>query len=177
MERLMANGYDNTVTLTVQNRMAPEIMELANRLVYQGRLTCGPHAPPGGRVEIRRLPEGREEAIGTSYRNNVEVDAALSVQDLADEEDVVFLCPYVAQCRLFLSKGTSRPVHTVDSFQGREADVVILSMVRDGTSGVGFWSDIRRVNVALTRARRRLIVLVSNLETGWPSGTLRDIMT
>ena len=118
--------------------------------------------------------DSAEEASGTSFRNSGEVDAALNIPDLPP--DAVFLCPYTAQCRLFLSKGTSRPVHTIDSFQGREADTIVLSMVRDGSTGLGFWSDIRRVNVALTRARTRLIILASNVERGWPNGVLRDVL-
>jgi len=47
-------------------------------------------------------------------------------------------------------------IHTVDSFQGSEAQVVILSMTR--TRALGFLTDFRRINVALTRARRRLLV-------------------
>lgn len=53
---------------------------------------------------------------------------------------------------------------TVDAFQGREADVVIFSCVRatgkrDGGSGIGFLSDVQRMNVALTRARHFLFVI------------------
>lgn len=173
MERLVNHGYKNTVSLTVQNRMAPEIMSLCNRLVYENRLTCGPHAPKKGVVQVYHI-DSAEESVGTSFRNSGEVDAALNIPDLPS--DAVFLCPYTAQCRLFLSKGTARPVHTIDSFQGREADTIVLSMVRDGSTGLGFWSDIRRVNVALTRARTRLIVLASNVERGWPNGVLRDVL-
>lgn len=176
MQRLVENGYGNTVTLTVQNRMAPEIMALCNRLVYASddtRLVCGPHAPTHGTVEVIHLPQGREEADGSSFRNRAEVEAVLAIPDLA--ADAVLLCPYAAQCKLLLSKGTSRPVHTIDSFQGHEADTVVLTMVRDGSSGLGFWCDLRRVNVALTRARTRLVLIVSNAD-GWKSHPLHEVI-
>ena len=50
-------------------------------------------------------------------------------------------------------------VDTVDGFQGREKEAVVISLVRSNTSGeLGFLTDTRRMNVALTRARRKLIV-------------------
>jgi len=48
---------------------------------------------------------------------------------------------------------------TVDSFQGSEADVIILSCVRTSKTSAGFLSDSRRLNVSLTRAKKKLIVL------------------
>jgi len=68
-------------------------------------------------------------------------------------------------------------VATVDSSQGCEADVVILSFVR--TSGPGFLADDRRMNVALTRARHRAICLGNPRDSAWAagsSGTLTNML-
>lgn len=56
--------------------------------------------------------------------------------------------------------GRQVKIETVDSFQGKQLDVVILSCVRAGKqgSGIGFLADTRRLNVAITRARRALWV-------------------
>lgn len=55
---------------------------------------------------------------------------------------------------------TSITINTIDSFQGQERDVVYISMTRSNTEGsIGFLSDIRRMNVAMTRARKKLVVI------------------
>ncbi|XP_007029793.2 PREDICTED: DNA-binding protein SMUBP-2 [Theobroma cacao] len=74
--------------------------------------------------------------------------------------------PYVAQVQLLRDRLDEFPeaagveVATIDSFQGREADAVIISMVRSNTLGaVGFLGDSRRMNVAVTRARKHVAVV------------------
>lgn len=63
----------------------------------------------------------------------------------------------VADLQSFLS---AIAVNTVDSFQGQERDIVYISMVRSNAEGViGFLSDIRRMNVAMTRARKKLVIV------------------
>jgi len=72
------------------------------------------------------------------------------------------LTPYVAQVRLLKSLAKDRAVEigSVDGFQGREKEAIILSLVRSNDTGeVGFLDDIRRMNVAMTRARRLLVVI------------------
>lgn len=169
MERLLVDcQYEGVVRLRSQNRMAPQIMELSNRFLYGGTLSCGPHAPLSGRVEVRLLEDGAEEEHGSSYRNRAEAEAVKQLAAELEEEGVldqtVVLTPYAAQCTCILAQKTGVPVHTIDSFQGREAEVVVVSMVRSGP-GFGFWADERRVNVALTRARSRLVLLASG---AWP---------
>tara|TARA_B110001450_G_scaffold185665_1_gene173701 strand:+ start:18333 stop:20114 length:1782 start_codon:yes stop_codon:yes gene_type:complete len=164
MERLVVKKYDNVTSLTEQNRMCPEILKLTNQRFYNGQLTCGPHAPTSGLVEIVDV-NGEEVLDGTSYYNPMEVQEVQKICQLTPNTTV--LCPYTAQCRRILALGLSVAVHTIDSFQGREADTVVVSLVRDGTSGLGFWSDYRRFVVALTRARCKLVIVVSR-RSSWP---------
>lgn len=160
MERLITQGYDNVTSLTVQNRMCPQILELVNHKYYEGTLTCGQHAPTSGTVQTITV-EGREVQDGTSYYNIDEVDMVQKICETLDPATTVIICPYMAQCRRILARGIGVAVHTIDSFQGREADNVIVSTVRDGSSGMGFWSDPRRRVVAYTRARLSLYLVAS----------------
>ena len=75
--------------------------------------------------------------------------------------EIAVITPYSAQARLLrdLIPDTGVEIDTVDGFQGREKEVVIISLVRSNDKGeLGFLNDTRRMNVALTRARRKLIV-------------------
>ena len=167
MERLLDSGYPHTA-LHAQHRMAPPIHEFVNANFYDGVLTIGGHAPSDGSFEVRFVASASERAVGTSYRNDVEVDAISEFLGTCSEEEragAVVVCPYVAQCQTVLARKLDVDVHTVDSFQGREAATVILTTVRDGTSGSGFWEDRRRMVVALTRARHRLVVFTSFRQT------------
>ncbi|TFY74672.1 hypothetical protein EWM64_g9340, partial [Hericium alpestre] len=80
---------------------------------------------------------------------------------LADAPSIAVLSPYTKQTKLLhgVLPG-SVPAHTIDSFQGRESDVIIFSTVRcNASNDIGFVEDERRLNVAWTRARRALIVV------------------
>ncbi len=95
------------------------------------------------------------------------------LQQGIERSQIAIIVPYAAQVRKIRSllhaaspqggvstSGGGPEVDTVDGFQGREKDVVIMSMVRSNDRReIGFMSDTRRTNVALTRARKRLIVI------------------
>jgi predicted DNA helicase len=90
----------------------------------------------------------------------------LTAQGVSDTE-IAVISPYQAQVKWILQKmdeqsmgGLDVEVDSVDSFQGREKEAVILSLVRSNLEGdLGFLKDVRRMNVAMTRAKRKLIVI------------------
>jgi DNA replication ATP-dependent helicase Dna2 len=151
--------------LDTQYRMHPEIMDLSNRLFYGGRLRAGVSGddrfPPDGPPVLFIPVEG-----GQDDRKNV--DEARVVVDLVHSfirnrnlrpEAIGVVSPFRAQVVLLrqMLESTGVTVDTVERFQGGERDIMILSFVR--SSGTGFVFDDRRLNVAITRARRQLILV------------------
>jgi regulator of nonsense transcripts 1 len=122
---------------------------------------------------------------GTTFRNDGEAAAVLSaLSSLLAAGDVPpseigIITPYAGQARALRAAlgdaaGDAIEVRTVDGFQGREKSVVLFSAVRSNSRGsVGFLADGRRLNVALTRAKRGLIV-VGNPETLRADGDWRE---
>lgn len=182
--RLAAAGLE-PVLLTRQYRMHPAINAYSSSRFYASRVTTCPEVererrstrPPRGFDWPRPCDpiafvavDGRETpGTAGSILNPDEVavvaatlDALLDAGDVAPD-DVAILTPYAAQARAIADAIQHNPrveVGTVDGLQGREKDFVLLSAVRANDRGaVGFLADFRRLNVALTRARRALIVL------------------
>ena len=124
-----------------------------------------------------------EEFVGESYGRINPMEAEMSVAQLKsyiikigkerfleEKIDVGLISPYKAQVQYFrqlIKKDaffkpyrSSISVNTVDGFQGQERDVIFISLVRANEEGqIGFLNDLRRMNVAITRARMKLIVL------------------
>ena len=103
------------------------------------------------------------------------IDMVSMPRILDDRVDFGIISPYKSQVRLIRKllkmQHFFRPlkrqisVGSVDGFQGQERDVIVISMVRDNDQGtIGFLRDLRRMNVAITRARMKLIV-IGNTET------------
>ena len=129
------------------------------------------------------LTGAKEEFVGESFGRINKQEAQLTIDTLRsyyakigrtralDERiDVGVISPYRAQVQylrqLIRRDDELRPlrrlitVNTVDGFQGQERDVIIISLVRANDDGqIGFLSDLRRMNVAITRARMKLIIL------------------
>jgi len=124
-----------------------------------------------------------EEFVGESFGRINKAEARLTLEQLQTyitrigkhrilEERIDFgvISPYKAQVQylrqLIRRDAFFKPFHhliavnTVDGFQGQERDVIVISLVRANDEGqIGFLSDLRRMNVAITRARMKLIIL------------------
>ena len=129
--------------------------------------------------------DAKEEFVGESFGRINKTEAELTLealknyfikigrQRIADEHiDVGVISPYRAQVQLlrrmvrkaefFKPYRGCITVNTVDGFQGQERDIIVISLVRSNDDGqIGFLSDLRRMNVAITRARMKLIIVGS----------------
>lgn len=170
MERLMDLSYPARM-LSVQRRSRPEIFEFANRTFYGGKLSTEVPPAADGSVPALRMvvcTDGREERVGTSYRNSAE---ARAVEEIARDRDVMVLSPYLGQNEELIRAGV-RNLRTIDAFQGREADHVVLTLVRSECPG--FWTERGRLLVAMTRARESLVIVCSQGDA-FDSGLLADL--
>ena len=154
--------------------MHPDIIQFPNEYFYKNKLKTEYQDSDlnlNSHYNLH-LVEGLCQEIGTSFFNEQESFHCIKIATQLAEytKDIVILCPYQAQARQLLSLGSNFQIHTIDSFQGREADIVILSIVRTNT--LGFWADKRRLCVALTRAKHALHIVGHCTE--W-SGILNDL--
>eukprot|EP00485_Elphidium_margaritaceum_P013219 CAMPEP_0202686102 /NCGR_PEP_ID=MMETSP1385-20130828/1897_1 /ASSEMBLY_ACC=CAM_ASM_000861 /TAXON_ID=933848 /ORGANISM="Elphidium margaritaceum" /LENGTH=1530 /DNA_ID=CAMNT_0049340613 /DNA_START=46 /DNA_END=4638 /DNA_ORIENTATION=- len=178
------------VRLQVQYRMHPCLSEFPSNTFYEGSLQNGvakEHRTEELLSEFWPNPSmpmffyssmGREEfaASGTSYLNraeaqNVEKIITFLMKTGIKPHQIGVVTPYEGQRQYILTymqrKGTLKEsiyeiieVASVDAFQGREKDFIILSCVRSNNNqGIGFLNDPRRLNVALTRAKFGLIIV------------------
>lgn len=122
-------------------------------------------------VDTSKIDKNGEKKLkdSKSIINLAEAETTLEIVDFyqklgIDDKDIGIISPYADQVSLLKNK-TDIEVKTVDGFQGREKEIIIISTVRSNDKGkIGFLSDLRRLNVALTRAKRKLII-IGNKET------------
>jgi superfamily I DNA and/or RNA helicase len=183
----------NAVWLRTQRRMPAQIADFVSSTFYFGRLrTEHPGAPantlfrsPFAMVDTGdREPAERaetdmsrlREATRHGYRNELEAGIIVALlQELVGQyRDWAVIVPFNAQKELLTSRlsavfdasaRVADHVGSVDSFQGGERDLIIFGFTRSNRHGrIGFLKEARRFNVAITRAKRQL-VLVGDLST------------
>jgi regulator of nonsense transcripts 1 len=182
-----ANSGVSKVMLNVQYRMHPQISEFPSREFYEGKLradiSChnrelpitndGFPWPRQQNVATRPLARcvfvpclGLEDFGSQSKGNTSQAELCKKVYHLltasgSTTASIAILTPYKRQIKILQSSlPASATVSSIDGFQGREADIIIFVTVRCNPYGdIGFLSDLRRLNVVLTRARAGLIVI------------------
>lgn len=189
MEKLVALYPEAVVMLQEQYRMHQTIMRFSSNQFYGGGLMAHPSVAerlllPGNEPLLFIDTAGcgyEEETEGTSLFNTEEAQFLIkyllhTVQQLKDVYEpqsfpsIAVISPYKHQVEVLKEKvlqadaltdvAAAITVNTIDSFQGQERDAVYISMTRSNTDNIiGFLSDIRRMNVAMTRARKKLVVI------------------
>ncbi|KAF9049605.1 hypothetical protein BDZ89DRAFT_1057486 [Hymenopellis radicata] len=177
--------------LSIQYRMHPEISLLPSKLFYEGRLTDGPemasktaqpwHADSKfGVYRVFNVAGNQEQAPNKSMKNSSEAQMVLLLYNRlqlrwGNKMTVGVISPYrgqISELKTVFREKFGRDIldyvtfNTVDGFQGQEKDIIILSTVRagPGVQSIGFLNDMRRMNVALTRAKSS-VFLVGNTPT------------
>ena len=194
MQRLVEHyGQEITRQLTIQYRMNQSIMAFSSTHFYDDSLVADASVADhtlsdldgyqDGSLDIGPVTffdtagtgwEEEQEPNGTSRLNRGEGEFVLQqVQQLCAAgvrpQDIAVIAPYAAQVRWLRDQAGQEglEVDTVDGFQGREKEAVVIGTVRSNTDReIGFLADERRMNVALTRAKRRLIVVGDSATIG-----------
>lgn len=182
--------------LKEQYRMNEKIMEFSNRIFYQGQLKASPYVAKWVLDLADGLDQKPLEWIDTagcgfeeeqnpetmSYANPEEYKVLrLHLDNLLcrlgeQRPSIAIVSPYKEQVRAIQEQIESDFEHfpdadiqvdTIDSFQGQERDVIYISLVRSNDKGeIGFLKDTRRMNVAMTRARKKLIMIGDSATLG-----------
>ncbi|TGN11957.1 AAA domain-containing protein [Leptospira ilyithenensis] len=174
-----------TVFLETQYRMHNDILTFSNREFYDSKVITSDTLSPSESSNIKSVlgsdknifwidtagsdaSEETGEEDESTY-NTTEADLILELlKNDINKSSIAILSPYRAQIDLikekinkeFTNMANLPLVQTIDSFQGREADTIILSFVRTNEEGeIGFLKDYRRLNVGLTRAKSTLILV------------------
>ena len=186
MERLLNINSELSRKLNVQYRMHQDIMNFSSDVFYEKSLQADETVRA---ALLSDLPQVTSSALtdspihfidtaGASYDEEQEPDGDSRLNPLEAElvirkvnellacglssDQIAIISPYSAQVKYLREKikHLEIEIDSVDGFQGREKEAVIVSLVRSNREGeVGFLADTRRMNVALTRARRKLIVI------------------
>lgn len=160
--------FDTIYLLDTQYRMREAIAQFSNEYFYNGKLktsiflsNIGDHIlfydTAGASYEEERGSDG------ISLINRGELDIIIKIIELEkfDSTNTVIISPYSGQVALAKETLSNEfKISTIDSFQGQESQNIIISLVRSNQEGqIGFLKDYRRMNVAMTRAKERLIII------------------
>lgn len=189
LEKCVEKHPEAVVLLEEQYRMNESIMGYSSKVFYEDRLkahasvarhTLFPEDLPltfidtagcGFDEKLEGTSSTNPEEAAFLFRHLAQLVTGLAAHySIADFPTIAVISPYKQQVYLLQEQLQHTPglqpysakiaVNTIDSFQGQERDIVYIGLTRSNTDGmIGFLSDIRRMNVAMTRARKKLVVI------------------
>jgi superfamily I DNA and/or RNA helicase len=189
LERLLAMPESvSSVLLNTQYRMNEELALFPSVESYGGRLLSHEDnaeirlsgsewsEPPFLFIDTAGAgwEERQEEGNGVSRWNPAEADYLVRLthrllEEGVPESDIGLITPYAAQARLLRERlgRAGVEIDSVDGFQGREKDVILVSLVRSNDAAeIGFLAETRRTHVAITRARKLLVLVGDSVTLG-----------
>ncbi len=178
----LSGVIEHDYLLNIQYRMHPNILQFPNESFYESKLKSA------DQVLNNQLPDDKKvfQFIDTSgcgfyeemdekrksYKNSQEYyllrEYILTQKEKQLPYSIGLISPYAGQVNFIESEieqdkeldGLQIEVNTIDGFQGQEKDIIYISLVRSNDHGnVGFLADERRLNVAMTRAKRKLVMI------------------
>ncbi len=187
MERCMKTQPHSAHLLNVQYRMNEDIMKFSNMKFYDNKLKAHDSVIER-RLKISDINtdsiefidiagcgfEETQDPESLSLYNDGEIKVVLShlyhwkhIFELERPPSVAIISPYRRQVIKLEEELKNIPelqklikINTVDAFQGQERDIIYISLVRSNNNGdIGFLKDYRRMNVAMTRAKKKLIIV------------------
>ena len=177
-ERLIERYPDAAVLLDRQYRMSQRVQYFSSREFYDGQLRPATPEVAGQRlgdlpgVDETALPEALRDpvsfvdpgGVADGNTNPVEADRVAEIVDAflaagVNPDDVGVIAPFRAQVAEISGRVSGVTVDTVDRFQGSAKEVIVISFVATGDLESPIFEDFRRVNVALTRARKALVLV------------------
>ncbi len=179
-ESLIQKYPQKSVFLDIQYRMNETLMRFPSEEFYGGRMKASPEVKNISLSDMvkensspslvfidtathKNKPEGRK-SDSFSIHNNLEAqkvkEVLLQLFGAGVEPDLVgIITPYDDQAEL-IRRVCDKDAYTVDGYQGQEKEVIIISFVRSNKNGdLGFLKDMRRLNVSLTRAKRKMVII------------------
>jgi len=167
---------DAVVLLNEQYRMHENIMRFSSKEFYDDKLLA--HTSVSSRLLFKDdAPFLFIDTAGCGFTEKIEGTSTANAEEAAfvfnyltnfitglEQFSIAVISPYREQIRLLKELFTETPdnisINTIDSFQGQERDMVVISMTRSNPEGeIGFLSDTRRMNVAMTRAKKKLVMI------------------
>lgn len=188
LEKLINIHPESVVLLNEQYRMHQNIMGYSSKVFYQNQLNAH-HSVASHLIFDNDKPLIYIDTAGCSFDEKLDGTSTINpdeaaflvnhltsfVQEVTSKEidnfpSIAIISPYKQQVQFIkalveenealIPLKNKISVNTIDSFQGQERDVVYISLTRSNSdASIGFLSDTRRMNVAMTRARKKLVVI------------------